>query len=264
MKIHDLDHHHKAEKGPEHAFLVKKAHAKTNIEINYLELMSDHELRQLIKGDELDEMAAWMRNDPEGHTIIPHGGMGSGNEATWKSISTRKLQQCIEMIQSGNYTGAEHTLYKGGFLEGAVKALARYEEFMHKQGKRRIAKGKEVELGETPFAGAAVGQKAGPAGQLRGNAKPRRDGKQPAQDKLVGGMEEDHTLDEKASAKLCASSRSNAELGASNLASCKSQGFRAREGKKSHKLGKSPKSRVVVGGHKIKGKKYGGPLPDWS
>jgi len=38
-----------------------------------------------------------------------------------------------------------------------------------------------------PFAGAKVGQKAGVAGQLRGNAKPRKDGKQPAFNKLVGG-----------------------------------------------------------------------------
>lgn len=70
-------------------------------------------------------------------------------------------------------------------------------------------------------------------------------------------------LDEKASRKLCLSTTPNSELGASNLASCKSQGLRAREGKKSHKLGKGPESRVVVGGHKLKGKKYGGKLPDW-
>jgi hypothetical protein len=76
----------------------------------------------------------------------------------------------------------------------------------------------------------------------------------------------DHTaLDEagKASKELCQSSRPDADLGASNLASCKSQGLRARDGDKSHKLGKGPESRVKVGGHKIKGKKYGGPLPDW-
>jgi hypothetical protein len=73
-------------------------------------------------------------------------------------------------------------------------------------------------------------------------------------------------LDErgKASRSLCLSSKPNSELGASNLASCKSQGLRAREGEKSHKLGKTAKSRVVVGGHKLKGKKYGGKLPDWS
>ena len=75
--------------------------------------------------------------------------------------------------------------------------------------------------------------------------------------------EELDALDEKASRKLCLSTKPNSDLGGSNLASCKSQGLRAREGNKSHKLGRSPKSRVVVGGHKLKGKKYGGKLPDW-
>jgi hypothetical protein len=68
----------------------------------------------------------------------------------------------------------------------------------------------------------------------------------------------------KASRELCKSSKPDADLGASMLSSCKSQGLRARNGEKSHKLGKSPKSRVKVGGHRIKGRKYGGPLPDWS
>jgi hypothetical protein len=77
---------------------------------------------------------------------------------------------------------------------------------------------------------------------------------------------ESHALDEtgKASRELCKSSKPDSDLGASNLASCKSQGLRARDGEKTHKLGKSPKSRVTVGGHRIKGRKYGGPLPDWS
>lgn len=68
-------------------------------------------------------------------------------------------------------------------------------------------------------------------------------------------------IDEKASRKLCKSSKPNSKLGASNLASCKSQGWRTRSGKKSHKVGKK---RVEVGGKKIKGKQYGGPLPDYS
>lgn len=68
----------------------------------------------------------------------------------------------------------------------------------------------------------------------------------------------------KASRALCLSRKPDEDLGASNLSSCKSQGLRARDGNKSHKLGKTAKSRVKVGGHKIKGNKYGGPLPDWS
>jgi hypothetical protein len=64
-----------------------------------------------------------------------------------------------------------------------------------------------------------------------------------------------------ASKELCTSSKPDSSLGASNLASCKSQGFRAREGGKSHKIGSK---RVPVKGKKILGKRYGGPLPDWS
>jgi hypothetical protein len=82
------------------------------------------------------------------------------------------------------------------------------------------------------------------------------------------GAEEDdleeapEDLDETpASRDLCNSGKPDSALGASNLASCKSQGYRSREGGKSHKVGAE---RVKVRGKKIKGKKYGGPLPDWS
>ena len=68
-------------------------------------------------------------------------------------------------------------------------------------------------------------------------------------------------LEAQASKKLCRSSRPDSDLGASQLASCKSQGLRSRSGKKSHKIGKK---RVTVGGKRIKGKTHGGPLPDWS
>jgi hypothetical protein len=68
----------------------------------------------------------------------------------------------------------------------------------------------------------------------------------------------------KASRALCNSSRPDSQLGASNLASCKSQGLRARDGEKSHLIGHGgAKVRITVGGKKIKGKKYGGPLPDY-
>ena len=66
--------------------------------------------------------------------------------------------------------------------------------------------------------------------------------------------------EEPASRSLCTSGKPDSALGASNLASCKSQGYRSREGGKSHKIGDT---RTKVRGKKIKGKKYGGPLPDW-
>jgi hypothetical protein len=80
----------------------------------------------------------------------------------------------------------------------------------------------------------------------------------------IARMEEELEESGKASRGLCTSSRPDKELGASNLASCKSQGLRARDGEKSHLIGHGGSSvRITVGGKKIKGKKYGGPLPDY-
>jgi hypothetical protein len=68
----------------------------------------------------------------------------------------------------------------------------------------------------------------------------------------------------KASRSLCQSGKPDSQLGASQLASCKSQGLRARDGEKSHLIGHGGSEvRIKVGGKRIKGKKYGGPLPDY-
>ena len=80
-------------------------------------------------------------------------------------------------------------------------------------------------------------------------------------DIMYGYAGGDDLEEEPASRALCTSGKPDSALGASNLSSCKSQGYRSREGAKSHKIGSE---RVKVRGKKIMGKKYGGPLPDWS
>jgi|TARA_B110001454_G_C12387837_1_gene295480 hypothetical protein len=55
--------------------------------------------------------------------------------------------------------------------------------------------------------------------------------------------------------------RPKAKLPASWVSSCKSQGKRKRTGNRVAKLGGKTKK---VAGKRIKGKKYGGPLPDYS
>jgi hypothetical protein len=70
-------------------------------------------------------------------------------------------------------------------------------------------------------------------------------------------QEELSTIDEKASRSLCISTKSNKELGASNLSSCKSQGLRAREGGTMITMNKKRGKTV---GKKLKGEKYGGPV----
>jgi hypothetical protein len=65
-----------------------------------------------------------------------------------------------------------------------------------------------------------------------------------------------------ATKELCKSKKPDSALGASALASCKSQGYRSRDSKVSARYGGSKKRRPIKG--KVKGKKHGGPLPDWS
>jgi hypothetical protein len=68
-------------------------------------------------------------------------------------------------------------------------------------------------------------------------------------------------LDEKASKKLCTSSKPNSALGASNLSSCKAQGLRARESnKKVWVAGK----HIPVSGKKVKSTKYGGTVKNYN
>lgn len=84
----------------------------------------------------------------------------------------------------------------------------------------------------------------------------------PLNDEIMYGVSSDLDISEEpASRKLCQSGKPDSALGASQLSSCKSQGYRSRDGGKSHKVGKD---RIKVRGKRIKGRKYGGPLPDWS
>ena len=69
-------------------------------------------------------------------------------------------------------------------------------------------------------------------------------------------------LDEAAASRaLCLSKKSDKDLGASMLASCKAKGLRARDGHKKARIGKKI---VKLAGKRIKSSKYGGPLPTWN
>ena len=80
---------------------------------------------------------------------------------------------------------------------------------------------------------------------------------------LSSAMKKEDITDEggPASRSLCRSKKPDSALGASNLASCVSQGLRAhKSGRADYVNGK----QLRVGGKKVKGKAHGGPLPDYS
>ncbi len=78
----------------------------------------------------------------------------------------------------------------------------------------------------------------------------------------IKDIEED-ILDEhgKASKELCLSSKPDHKLGASMLSSCISQGFRSHNREREIRVGGPKGKRQSIKGKKIKGAKYGGPLP---
>jgi hypothetical protein len=92
---------------------------------------------------------ATLINDPEqGIEIRPDGGFGTWNESTLVSSLARQLSDLAENIKNKNYRNVEYLLYKGGAIESKVRSLSRLQDFMEKQGRRPIAKNKEIDIGE--------------------------------------------------------------------------------------------------------------------
>jgi hypothetical protein len=86
-------------------------------------------------------------NDPDaGHQIIPDGGMGTWDESSMVNNLARKFAEMVNMVKGKNYSGLQYVLYQGGVVKGLVDALAEYERFMQKQGRRPMARGKEVDM----------------------------------------------------------------------------------------------------------------------
>jgi hypothetical protein len=86
-------------------------------------------------------------NDPDaGHQIVPDGGMGTWDEPSLVSNLARKFASMVEMVKTKNYTGLQYVLYQDRVVKSMVDALAEYERFVQKQGRRPLARGKEVDM----------------------------------------------------------------------------------------------------------------------
>lgn len=88
-------------------------------------------------------------NDPDaGHLIRPDGGFGTWDEASLVSNLARKFADMVNMVKNKNYSGLNHVLYNDQVVRNMVQALAQYEKFMAKQGRRPMARGREVEMSD--------------------------------------------------------------------------------------------------------------------
>lgn len=86
-------------------------------------------------------------NDPDaGHQIRPDGGMGTWDEPSLVSNLAGKFASMVDMVKNKNYTQLQYVLYQAGVVKNMVDSLAQYERFMQKQGRRPIARGREIDM----------------------------------------------------------------------------------------------------------------------
>lgn len=85
-------------------------------------------------------------NDPDqGMQIQPAGGMGTWDEKSLRSNLARKFADMLDMLKTGNYRNLYSVLYRAGATESMVRALAEYDAFTQRQGRRPVARGREID-----------------------------------------------------------------------------------------------------------------------
>jgi len=131
--------------------LVQQLYPDTQVKTKLVDVivqMLDH-----VMGGNKEVDEAVLINDPDGgHQIIPDGGMGTWDEASMVNNLARKFGEMVNMVKGKNYTGLQYVLYKGGVVKSLVDALAEYELFMQRQGRRPIARGREIDMSQVPMS----------------------------------------------------------------------------------------------------------------
>ena len=113
----------------------------------------------------IDENQGWaatlettLVNDPDrGLQIRPEGGMGTWNEDSLVQNLARKFTDAVGMLRSRNYGGLYYNFYGSDTTRALIKALADLEQFQQRQGRRPMAAGREIQVGEEMAGTPAVG-----------------------------------------------------------------------------------------------------------
>lgn len=119
--------------------------------VNILDTTMSESKQTLPVEDDIDEGAILVNNPERGFEIRPAGGMGTWNEDSLRSSLAGQLRDIVEQLKWGRYRNIEHLLYKNGAMEAKIRALARFEDFKEKQGRRPVAKGREIDIGESDY-----------------------------------------------------------------------------------------------------------------
>jgi hypothetical protein len=86
------------------------------------------------------------RDEPQNVSVIPNGGLGTWDIPTLKNSLSRQFAEITDMVKN-NPKGAEYLVYRAGAIKAKLEALSKSVDYLDKLGRRRVARGKEVDLG---------------------------------------------------------------------------------------------------------------------
>ena len=227
------------------------------------EFNNPERLKELIRG--LHKYMDALKATPEGRAQLKADGWHFDDE------TTEDLADLFKSKPKVDWNKRAKELFAQGMTEQQVQQQLIKEGCppsqapVYVQANQQLEENKMKKKQEAPKPRNFVAKNAiqSGAGAHKDKKKASKQGDEKHKGRMMDLAEMEDLL-EKASRQLCKSSTPDEDLGASNLASCKSQGLRARDGEKSHLIGHGKSAvRIKVGGKRIKGKKYGGPLPDY-
>ena len=236
---------------------------------DYINTVHDYMMYEKQYNESMNEVAKWRkhpsarsenphwdppdeRDDPDHYT--PKYTSKGDTPPRQGSLSSRSPLRKGDISQSGPRKGLPLKSHQGRLKNQIKASLAGNESMNERSTSEKQARTMAAAAHDPKFA-KKVGIKTSVAKDFNKADKGTK--------RLSNAMKKEDVTDEggPASRSLCRSKKPDSALGASNLASCVSQGLRAhKSGRADYVNGK----QLRVGGKKVKGKAHGGPLPDYS
>ena len=103
--------------------------------------------QRLLQSNEAVVNETVLINDPEaGIQLRPPGGMGTWDENSLVRNLSAKITDLNRLLSTGQYRALYQVMYDRGVLKSMIQALADLEKFRERQGRRPLARGREIDI----------------------------------------------------------------------------------------------------------------------
>lgn len=103
--------------------------------------------QRLLSTDEAVVNETVLINDPTaGVQLRPPGGMGTWDESSLVRNLAGKITDLNRLLSTGQYRALYQVIYDRGVLQSMIQALADLEKFRERQGRRPVARGREIDI----------------------------------------------------------------------------------------------------------------------